>query len=74
MRLFFSGGSLLAIGEQAQKDMAKVEKVKSIFDQLNIRKLAIDEMNLFYNFWGRPADFASSRLDHGFGSLLGRLR
>lgn len=33
----------------ALKEDAKVEKVKGIFDQLNIRKLAEDEMTLFYN-------------------------
>lgn len=27
----------------------KVQRVKSIFDQMNIKKLAIDEMTLFYN-------------------------
>ena len=31
------------------EDTAKVEKVTSIFNKLNIKKLAIDEMNLFYN-------------------------
>jgi geranylgeranyl diphosphate synthase type II len=31
------------------KDEAKVEKIKHIFNELNIKKLAIDEMNLFYN-------------------------
>ena len=30
-------------------DNAKVAKVKAIFDELNIKQLAIDEMNLFYN-------------------------
>ncbi len=31
------------------EDNAKVERVAVIFDALNIKKLAIDEMNLFYN-------------------------
>ncbi len=30
-------------------DKAKVEKVKTIFNNLKIKQLAIDEMNLFYN-------------------------
>ncbi len=30
-------------------DASKVEKVKAIFNELNIKQLAIDEMNLFYN-------------------------
>ena len=30
-------------------DNSKVEKVKTIFNDLNIKQLAIDEMNLFYN-------------------------
>ncbi len=37
------------LGSTALKNEAKVEKVKAIFDQLNIKKLATDEMNLFYN-------------------------
>tara|TARA_B100000809_G_scaffold266929_1_gene333160 strand:+ start:3076 stop:4053 length:978 start_codon:yes stop_codon:yes gene_type:complete len=31
------------------EDNTKVEKVTSIFNELNIKKLAMDEMNLFYN-------------------------
>lgn len=31
------------------EDESKVEKVKTIFNTLNIKKLAVDEMNLFYN-------------------------
>lgn len=31
------------------EDESKVEKVKTIFNTLNIKQLAIDEMNLFYN-------------------------
>ena len=30
-------------------DNSKIEKVKTIFNDLNIKKLAVDEMNLFYN-------------------------
>ena len=30
-------------------DNAKVSKVKNIFDALNIKQLAMDEMDLFYN-------------------------
>ncbi|MBL4668905.1 MAG: polyprenyl synthetase family protein [Flavobacteriales bacterium] len=30
-------------------DNTKIEKVKSIFNTLNIKKLALEEMNLFYN-------------------------
>lgn len=37
------------LSSTALKDDAKVEKIKSIFNELNIKKLAIDEMNLFYN-------------------------
>lgn len=33
----------------ALKDEAKIEKIKNIFNELNIKKLAMDEMNLFYN-------------------------
>lgn len=38
-----------SLGSTALKNEAKVKKVKGLFNQLNIRKLAEDEMNLFYN-------------------------
>ena len=38
-----------SLSSTALKNEAKVEKVKAIFNQLNIKKLAEDEMNLFYN-------------------------
>ncbi|MDF1671957.1 MAG: polyprenyl synthetase family protein [Vicingaceae bacterium] len=38
-----------SLSSTALKNDAKVEKVKDLFNQLNIRKLAEDEMNLFYN-------------------------
>lgn len=38
-----------SLSSTALKNEAKVEKVKDLFNQLNIRKLAEDEMNLFYN-------------------------
>jgi len=38
-----------SLSSTALKNEAKIEKVKAIFNQLNIRKLAEDEMNLFYN-------------------------
>jgi len=37
------------LSSAALKDNAKVEKIKTIFNELNIKKLAMDEMNLFYN-------------------------
>lgn len=38
-----------ALGSKALKNEAKVEKIKSIFNQLNIKQLAEKEMDLFYN-------------------------
>lgn len=38
-----------SLSSTALKNEAKVEKIKAIFNQLNIKKLAEDEMNLFYN-------------------------
>jgi geranylgeranyl diphosphate synthase type II len=38
-----------SLSSTALKNEAKIEKIKSLFNQLNIRKLAEEEMNLFYN-------------------------
>jgi len=38
-----------ALSSSVLTDEKKVEKVKAIFDELNIKQLAMDEMNLFYN-------------------------
>lgn len=37
------------LGSTVLDDVSKVEKVTAIFNELNIKQLAIDEMNLFYN-------------------------
>ena len=38
-----------SLSSTALTDTKKVEKVKTIFDELNIKQLAMDEMDLFYN-------------------------
>ena len=38
-----------SLNSTALKNEAKVEKIKELFNQLNIRQLAESEMNLFYN-------------------------
>lgn len=38
-----------SLSSKALKNEAKVDKIKGIFDQLKIKQLATDEMNLFYN-------------------------
>jgi geranylgeranyl diphosphate synthase, type II len=37
------------LNSTALKEDSKVEKIKNIFNELNIKKLATDEMNFFYN-------------------------